>query len=104
MGHIHFMTADPEAHRRFWTMLGAKPGKAVGPNEAYTVQNALILVRKQDQLARLGESGVATREMKLHKSKQPEDLGFVRQQSRQERGQPGCILSEIALECGAAAR
>lgn len=48
MGHIHFMTQDPEAHRKFWTMLGAKPGKAVGPNESYKVLNALILVRKQD--------------------------------------------------------
>ena len=48
MGHIHFMTQDPEAHRKFWTMLGAKPGKAVGPNETYKVLNALILVRKQD--------------------------------------------------------
>ncbi len=48
MGHIHFMTNDPEAHRRFWTLLGAKPGKALGPNEVYKVENALILVRKQD--------------------------------------------------------
>jgi catechol 2,3-dioxygenase-like lactoylglutathione lyase family enzyme len=48
MGHLHFMTQDPEAHRKFWTMLGAKPGKAVGPNESYKVQNALVLVRKQD--------------------------------------------------------
>jgi catechol 2,3-dioxygenase-like lactoylglutathione lyase family enzyme len=48
MGHIHFMTQDPEAHRRFWTMLGAKPGKAIGPNETYKVLNALILVRKQE--------------------------------------------------------
>ena len=48
MGHVHFMTQDPEAHRKFWTMLGAKPVKALGPNEIYKVQNALILVRKQD--------------------------------------------------------
>ncbi len=48
MGHLHFMTNDPELHRRFWTLLGAKPGKALGPNELYTVQNAIILVRKQD--------------------------------------------------------
>lgn len=48
MGHIHFMTQDPEAHRKFWTMLGAKPAKAIGPNESYKVLNALILVRKQD--------------------------------------------------------
>lgn len=48
MGHIHIVTQDPEAHRKFWTMLGAKPGKALGPNEVYKVQDALILVRKQE--------------------------------------------------------
>jgi catechol 2,3-dioxygenase-like lactoylglutathione lyase family enzyme len=48
MGHIHFITQDPEAHRKFWTMLGAKPVEALGPNEIYKVQGALILVRKQD--------------------------------------------------------
>ncbi len=47
MGHIHFMTQDIEAHRKFWTMLGAKPGKPIGPNESFKVLNALILVRKQ---------------------------------------------------------
>ncbi len=48
MGHFHFNTADPESHRRFWTMLGAKPAKNLGNNEVYKVQNALILVRKQE--------------------------------------------------------
>lgn len=48
MGHIHFTTQDPDAHRNFWTMLGATPGKAIGPNESYKILNALILVRKQD--------------------------------------------------------
>lgn len=48
MGHIHLMTQDPEAQRKFWTMLGAKPVKAIGPNDVYKVQGALILVRKQD--------------------------------------------------------
>jgi catechol 2,3-dioxygenase-like lactoylglutathione lyase family enzyme len=48
MGHIHFNTNDPEAHRRFWTMLGATPAKNVGPNEVYKVRDALILVRKQE--------------------------------------------------------
>lgn len=48
MGHIHLNTTDPEAHRKFWTMLGAKQGKALGNNEIYKVQDALILVRKQD--------------------------------------------------------
>ncbi len=48
MGHVHFMTSDPEAHRKFWTLIGAVPGKAVGPNESYKVQGALVLVRKQE--------------------------------------------------------
>ncbi len=48
MGHIHFLTQDPEAHRRFWTMLGAKPAKPLGANEVYKVQNVNILVRKQE--------------------------------------------------------
>ncbi len=48
MGHIHFNTNDLELHRRFWTMLGAKPAKNLGANEVYKVQNALILVRKQE--------------------------------------------------------
>lgn len=48
MGHIHFNTNQPEAHRAFWTMLGAKPGKSIGSHEVYRVQNALIIVRKQD--------------------------------------------------------
>src|ERR1700674_3902851 len=68
------------------------------------VPSGAILIGKQDQLAGLRESGVATREMKLHQREQPEDLRLVRQQSRQERGQPGCILGKIALECGGTVR
>lgn len=48
MGHIHFNTPNPEAHRRFWTLLGAKPAKPLANNEVYKVEGALILVRKQD--------------------------------------------------------
>lgn len=47
MGHIHFMTQDVEAHRKFWTMLGAKPGKPIGNNETFRVLNGVIVVRKQ---------------------------------------------------------
>ena len=48
MAHFHIMTKDPEAQKRFWTMLGATAAKPVGPNEAYKVQGAFVLVRKQD--------------------------------------------------------
>jgi catechol 2,3-dioxygenase-like lactoylglutathione lyase family enzyme len=48
MGHLHFNTRDPEAHRRFWTLLGAKPLKPLLANDVYQVPNALILVRKHD--------------------------------------------------------
>ena len=48
MGHEHFNARDLNAHRQFWTMLGAKPDKPIGTNEAYAVQDGTILVRKQD--------------------------------------------------------
>jgi extradiol dioxygenase family protein len=48
MGHVHFNTGDPQAHRKFWTLLGANPASPIGSNDVYSVQNAFILVRKQE--------------------------------------------------------
>jgi len=48
MGHVHFNTRDPQAHRKFWTLLGATPASPIGANDVYSVQGALILVRNQD--------------------------------------------------------
>lgn len=47
MGHIHFLTNNPEAQRRFWTMLGAKPAAPLGANEVFDIQGVKILIRRQ---------------------------------------------------------
>jgi catechol 2,3-dioxygenase-like lactoylglutathione lyase family enzyme len=48
MGHLHFNARDPQAHRKFWTLLGASPASPIGSNDVYSVQSALIVVRNQD--------------------------------------------------------
>ena len=49
MGQIHLNSRDPEAQRKFWNMLGAKPAaKVLANNDAYKVQGALIFVRRQN--------------------------------------------------------
>ncbi|MEO7142144.1 MAG: hypothetical protein ABI165_01435, partial [Bryobacteraceae bacterium] len=45
MGHLHLNTADLEAQKRFWILLGATPAK-LGPAEVMKIQNVLILFRK----------------------------------------------------------
>jgi len=47
-GHFHFNARDLDAARKFWTMLGATPAKAIGANDVYRVQNAFVLVRKAE--------------------------------------------------------
>lgn len=47
-GHFHFNARDLDEARKFWTMLGATPAKAIGANDVYRVQNAFVLVRKAE--------------------------------------------------------
>jgi catechol 2,3-dioxygenase-like lactoylglutathione lyase family enzyme len=47
-GHYHFNATDLEAAHKFWTILGAKPGKPVGPQQVYHVKNAVIVIRKAE--------------------------------------------------------
>jgi catechol 2,3-dioxygenase-like lactoylglutathione lyase family enzyme len=46
--HFHFNARDLDAARKFWTTLGAAPGKALGANDVYRVKNSLVLVRKAE--------------------------------------------------------
>ena len=45
-GHFHFNASDLEASNKFWTTLGAKAGKPIGPQHVYHVKNAVIVIRK----------------------------------------------------------
>jgi extradiol dioxygenase family protein len=65
-GHVHFITQDMEAHRRFWTMLGATAGRAAGPNEVFRLQGALILLRKQESNGGSAESIVNHIGFRIH--------------------------------------
>lgn len=47
MGHLHVNTNNLEAHRKFWTLLGAKPVK-LGPMEGMSIPNVLIFFRKAE--------------------------------------------------------
>ncbi len=46
--HFHFNAHDLDQARTFWTALGATPVKPIGPNDAYSVKNSLVLVRKAE--------------------------------------------------------
>lgn len=46
--HFHLNSRDLDASRKFWTMLGAVPGKPLATNDVYRVKNSLILVKKAD--------------------------------------------------------
>ena len=48
MGHLHLNASDLEAQRKFWALLGAKPGNKLGANEVMKVRNALIMIRKAE--------------------------------------------------------
>ena len=45
-GHFHFNSKDLAISKKFWTMLGATPGKALGANDVYLGKNTLILVKQ----------------------------------------------------------
>lgn len=47
MGHVHFLVADVEPWKKFWTAMGGTPAK-LGPNDVFKFPGVLILVRKAD--------------------------------------------------------
>jgi catechol 2,3-dioxygenase-like lactoylglutathione lyase family enzyme len=47
MGHVHFVTRDIEAHRRFWTLLGGTPTKN-GSLDMFQFPGVFVLVRQGD--------------------------------------------------------
>lgn len=49
-GHFHFNAKDLDASRKFWTTLGATPGKPLGNNDIYRVKNSLIMVAKKAEV------------------------------------------------------
>ena len=50
MGHVHLVTQDLEAGKKFWTTVGGVPGK-LGMNESFKFPGVLILLRKGDPSA-----------------------------------------------------
>lgn len=77
MGHLHFMTSDPEAHRKLWVeVLGGTPSK-LGTRDIVTFPGVVILWQKGEpgggtEGSTVGHLGFKVRDLKsiLDKAKQ----------------------------------